>query len=399
MTTMFTADTTFESAWGADSAGRATGGALRLLDHGTVEGRAAWEAVWRRAGQGEVFAHPDYCADRALPGERALCAAMEFPDGALIIYPFLVRAITHDAAGAPVAEGLWDIYTPMVYGGPLGHDASGAQVEEFWCAMRAWARHHSVVSEIIRFTPIARHRLPYPGTLRRQAPHVVIDLEGGEEGILARMRKSARRLYRRALDAGVTVRIENSEAGIEDFLAIHDETMTRAGAYERFRLRPEDLRALHRAVPEHLFYVFACQDGRPVAVEVVLRRGDSSHAYLGGTLTAALRTGATTVVSIAAAVEAQRRGSREHVLGGGVTNTIDDSLLEFKRSLAREGDRDYFTGEQVFLEDEYERLCAPVPSQGSSFFPLYRARAAVTRHLPGQEPGRPDAPARGTDQR
>lgn len=377
---MFTADATFETSWGARTAGHAPGAALRLLEHRTAEGRAAWEAAWHRAGQGEVFAHPDHCADRALPGERALCAAMEFPDGAQIIYPFLLRPITHDVAGEQVAEGLWDIYTPLAYGGPLGRDVSEAQVEEFWHAMRAWSRHHGVVSEIIRFTPVARHRLPYPGTLRRQAPHVVIDLSGGEEDILARMRKSARRLYRKALDTGITVRIENSEAGIDEFLAIHDETMVRAGAHERFRLRPADLRALHRAVPEHLLYVFACRDGRPVSVELVLMREDSSHAYLGGTLTEALRAGATTVASIAAAVEVQRRGSREHVLGGGVPNTVDDSLLEFKRGLAREGDRDYFTGEQVFLEDEYERLCAPAgpPPEPGAFFPFYRAGARTS---------------------
>lgn len=278
---MFTADATFETSWGARTAGHAPGAALRLLEHRTSEGRAAWEAAWHRAGQGEVFAHPDYCADRALPGERALCAAMEFPDGAQIIYPFLLRPINHDVAGEQVAEGLWDIYTPLAYGGPLGRDVSEAQVEEFWHAMRAWARHHGVVSEIIRFTPVARHRLPYPETLRRQAPHVVIDLSGGEEDILARMRKSARRLYRKALVTGISVRIENSEAGIDEFLAIHDETMVRAGAHGCFRLRQEDLRALHRAAPERVLYVFACQDGRPISVELALMCEDSSHAYLG----------------------------------------------------------------------------------------------------------------------
>ena len=158
---------------------------------------------------------------------------MSFADGTEIYYPFIVRPISSDAAGNALDEELWDLYTPLVYGGPMGRCASASEIDEFWTAMRAWAQEHRIVSEIIRFTPVRRNRLPYPGTLREQAPHIVVDLGLlSEDDIIARLHKSVRRRYRKARDAGLTIRMVPDESGIDDFVLLHTETMIRAGVHQ-----------------------------------------------------------------------------------------------------------------------------------------------------------------------
>lgn len=355
----------------------AAGVRFEVLDARSPHGRRRWEEAWSRSGQAEIFVHPEYIRAVALDGELPMCAVMQFAGGAEIYYAFIVRPIRFDAAGEPVDEELFDIYTPLVYGGPLSIDASGAEVAEFWDAMAQWARAQQVVSEIIRFTPVERHRLEYSGVLREQAPHIVIDLEGLSEGdVIARLHKSVRRYHRKLLAEGATLKIVADESGIDDFVELHAETMRRRGAHSKFDVEPEFLRILHRIVPGQLVYVFACRDGRPMSAELVVLRGDSAHAYLAGSRTEALKGNFATLAGVGAILVAREHGCHEYVLAGGITNTVDDDLLKFKRRFTDDGDRQYFTGEQVFLQAEYDRLCA-TPSgvfDAQGFFPAYRAR-------------------------
>lgn len=374
--------------WQTDAAPLAPRGSAPLQDtvFAVLDGadpveRRRWSEAWERAGQRDLFAHPDFVEAESRDGERPMCAVMAFPDGTEIYYAFIVRPITHDAAGNPLDEELRDLYTPLVYGGPLACGASPEQVEEFWAAMHGWAREHGIVSEIVRFTPVERHRLPYPGTLREQAPHVVVDLDGfSEEDVISALHKSVRRRYRKALETGMTLRVVRDESGIEDFLPIHAETMHRRDAHERFHISKDFLRMIHRAIPGQVAYVFADEDGVPQSAEMLVLRDDSSVAYIAGTLTEALRGNATTLAAVGALLVAREAGSREHVLTGGITNTVDDSLLSFKRGFTRDGDRAYFTGEQVFLPEAYERLCAPAQERRaeSTFFPFYRSSPGPT---------------------
>lgn len=357
-------------------------GAVVVWEAADPKGRLAWQEAWKESGEGEVFSHPAFVSAVAAPGERPHCAYLRTTDGQSILYAFILRPITQDAEGRAVEDDLWDIYTPLVYGGPIGHGVSQKALDTFWVGLHSWARRHGVVSEIIRFTPVDRHRLPYPGTLREQAPHIVVELEElSEDEVIARLRKSTRRAYRKGLESGLSARLETTDRGIEDFLAIHTETMDRVDAHSSFYLEEGFLRTLHRCLPGRLAYVFALQDDRPVSVELILFRDGTSYAYLGGTRTDALKNGSTTVASVAAIQEAHRRGMREHVLTGGVTNTSDDPLLTFKRGFTRDGDRRYFTGEQVFLPEAYEQLCSEAPGSNlppSDFFPYYRAFARST---------------------
>jgi hypothetical protein len=373
-----------------------TEASFEVLDGADPAQRRRGAAAWDRAGQRDLFAHPDYVHAVANEGERPMCAVMALPDGAEVYYAFIIRPITHDAAGAPLDEELHDLYTPLVYGGPLAAGVDEEGLAAFWAAMREWAHEHGIVSEIIRFTPVDRHRPPYPGTMREQAPHIVVDLDGfSEEDVIAALHKSVRRRYRKALEVGMTLRVVRDESGIDDFVTIHAETMRRRDAHEKFHVGADFLRMVHGAVPGQVVYVFADLDGVPQSVEMVVFRDDSSYAYLAGTLTEALSGNSTTLAAVGAMLVAREGGSREHNLAGGITNTVEDSLLHFKRGFTRGGDRAYYTGEQVFLPEVYERLCAPAQEHRaeSTFFPFYRSfsRRADGHAVPegDERPARP----------
>lgn len=346
---------------------------LRVWDAGKLADRSAWIAAWHRAAGGDPFSHPAYLDAFAADGEVPMCAYLAGPDGEEVIHTFLKRPIRTDACGNPVVPGLWDAYTVLLYGGPIAQRSSETLLAAFWREFRSWAVASGLVSEFVRMSPVAARRLPYPGVVREQAPHIVRDLRvDSVEDVWADMTPNVRRGYRKAQAAGLTVAIDDDGSRLDDFLGIYSETMERVGSAPRFRFEAAAFERIHDALPGHFAYVYAEDRGRPVAVELVLRSDETGYFYLGGTETAALTQYASVFVHCEAIAYAWRQGLTDYVLTGGVTNTVDDGLLRFKRGFAPQGDARYLTGHQVFDQNTYDRLlcCA---GDHATYFPAYRA--------------------------
>ena len=360
---------------------------VRVWDGRVAADRAAWVDAWGRMADGDPFSHPGFLEAFAGDGEVPMCAHLRGLDDEDLIHAFLRRPITEDAQGRPVEPGLWDAYTVLLYGGPLARRSSESLRAAFRRGFRAWARETGLVTEFVRMSPVAARRQPYPGRVREQAPHIVRDLRLPTLGeVWADVRSTVRRGVGRAREAGLTVAIDTTGARLTDFLRIYEETMDRVDAAPRFRFDREAFERMHAALPGRFTYVYSEHEGRPVAVELMLRSDTTGYFYLGGTLTDALPLHASVHVHWEAIAHAWREGLSDYVLTGGVTNTRTDSLLRFKRNFAPRGEARYLTGEQVFDEEAYSRLCggsgdgrtdgAGAPdgtSPASWYFPAYRA--------------------------
>lgn len=364
---------------------------LQVWDARSAADRDAWIMAWERIAEGDPFSHPDYIAAFAADGEVPMCASLDGPDDEEVLHAFLRRPIREDACGNPVGPGLWDAHTVPLYGGPLARQSSEALQASFRRRFRAWAQSTGLVSEFVRMSPVARRRLPYPGTVREQAPHIVCDLRTDSlEDLWAGMRSDVRRDAARASAAGLTVAIDETGERLEDFLRICDETTDRVGSADRLRVSASTLTRMHDALPGGFAYVYVEHEGRAVAVELVLAAATTGYFFLGGTETTALPMHASVLVHCEAIAYAWRRGLKDCVLTSGGTNTTDDGPLRFERGFAPRGDSLSLTGEQVFDEEAYARLLcctADAPSRGTSAtsshstpqrapassFPAYRA--------------------------
>ena len=357
-------------------------GRVEVWDGRDPSDRAQWTAAWERMAGGDPFSHPGFLQAFAGPGEVPLCAHLRGIDGEEILHALLARPIVADACGRPVEEGLWDAYTVLLYGGPLAQRSSEALRAAFHRGFGAWARDHGLVSEFVRMSPVESRRLPYPGRVREQAPHIVRDLRGMTlETLWADVRSTVRRGVGKARAAGLTVALDTDGSRLTDFLRIYDETMDRVGAVGRFRFTGEAFERMHAALPGRFAYVYSMHEDEPVAVELMLHSDTTGYFHLGGTRTEALPLYASVHVHWEAIAHAWRSGLSEYVLTGGVTNTREDSLLRFKRNFAPQGEALYLTGERIFDTDAYDRLTGLAPtaegaeSDGAAggFFPAYRA--------------------------
>lgn len=333
--------------------------------------RAAWAAAWSESAGGDVFSHPAYLEQFREPGEVPCCAAYTSSTGERVLYAFLVRPIRSAACGHRVAPGHKDIYTALLYGGPISAGADEAVVAAFWSAFRSWARSRGIVSEFVRMSPVAARRLAYPGVVTEQAPHIVRDLSGTEEELRMDMKSNVRRGVRKAREAGVQIDVDDTGARLAEFLEIYYRTMNRNRAARRFYYPRQAFEAIHRTFPGRFAYVYAQHEGRAVSAELMLMSDHTGYFFLGGTEQEALRLYANVLVHWESIRYARARGLSEYVLTGGVTNTPDDSLLRFKRMFAPRGSASYLTGQQVFDQDQYHSLsCAE--SAETDYFPAYR---------------------------
>lgn len=348
---------------------------FRIFDASLASQRLDWEHVWERIGNGEIFSHPAYL--RALAGNsgNVLAAHGRGPAGGEVLYAFIQRPITTDAIGRSVDSGLSDLITGLVYGGPIGDIVEAGDLEWFWQRFAEWARENGIVTEFIRFSPVIDDRLgTYPGTVRRQAPHVVRDLAGlGPEDLVPAMVSNSRRRYRRAVAAEYRSHIDDTGEMLDDFLDIYEENMDRVKAAPSFYFPRELFEEINRTFPGRFAYVFVLDGDEPVSATLMLYGDKTAYYYLSGCRTSALDSGAHVFAHIACMQTSLARGARHHVLTGGVTNTEDDNLLRFKRHLVPDGLRDYITGERIFLPEAYSRLLAGGSSAPESqFFPRYR---------------------------
>lgn len=354
--------------------------------------REAWLQAWESLGA-EPFSHPDYVSALAASGHRSRAAWARTHDGGELLYAFHQRPITHVARGWKLPPGWTDTLTPLFYGGLETRDVDPDGEAWFWEMHGRWARNVNIVTEFVRFRPgrAAESITAYPGTLRPQAPHVVRDLRGLDtDAVLAGIPSSVRNKYRKAGRAGYTVEIDHTDAHLDDFVSIYHETMDRVGAADRFRYSRSVFEVLLRAFSGRYTFVFVMGPEGPVAAGLDLHADARTYYFLAGTRTSALRSGVQVLACVTGMQEALARGSEEYVLGGGVSNSVEDTLLDFKRHLAPEGLRDYITGSRVFHTDVYSMLSAGHEDTGD-FFPVYRAPlsapAPTVTPAPSNTPG------------
>lgn len=350
---------------------------LRIFDAHDRESWEEWLSAWRRCADGDLFSHPAYLVDRAEPGQAPLAAEFDDGHGSCVLFAFLLRRIDADALGRPVAQECFDITTALYYGGPLCSLADGTEeatlLETFWDRFRRWARSQRIVSEFHRENPMSGGLSSYPGQRIEQAGHVVKELDGRTEAdLLGDTSKSFRRSVRKAEAADINVIVDETGERLDDFLDLYYATMDRNHASARFYYPRGFFDMLNTSFAGRVAYLYALDNGRPISAELVVYCAEIGYSVLGATEESSLRSGVNSLLSHQAFLYAQTRGIKHYVLGGGVTNAADDSLLRYKLSMAKSGLRRYFTGQQVIDEERYIRLSSG-HSCNSTFFPTYRS--------------------------
>ncbi|MBB5112913.1 hypothetical protein FHU28_002752 [Micromonospora echinospora] len=353
---------------------------------------ARWLAAYEAWSGREVCAHPAYV--RLFAGDRAepLAAYARSGDG-FVLYPFLLRPIdaAHLVDGGPTA---YDITSP--YGGSGGAFHEGMDevgAKSFWLAFDEFCRSRRVLTEFCRLHLFRDELLPYPGQVQPRLVNVVRDLRTPPEQMWREFEHKVRKNVNRARREGVTIEVDESGAGLDDFLRIYASTMHRRQAAAGYHFPRSFFGTLLRELPGQAVLFHARHAGRVVSTEVVLLSARNMYSFLGGTEEESFDLRPNDLLKFEIFRWGREQGRHRFILGGGYAP--DDGIFRYKRAFAPDNLVTYSTGSRVLDRNRYDRLTEahhaeaarrdPAWQPDPEFFPQYR------QQIP-EEAGPPTAP-------
>ncbi len=358
-------------------------GTFHIWDPSQNADREAWLTVWQQWPQREIQAHPAYVqlfedSRRAVP----LCAAW-LSSHCTVLYPFLLRDLTRETYWSPEIGPAADLITPYGYGGPYTWPRTDDPKvsDAFWASFDAWAQHHHIVSEFVRFSLFSENSLPYPGTRIEHGPNVVRPLDLDDTALWQNVAHKVRKNVQTARQAGVEIQFDPEAFLQADFWNVYHHTMARRQAETGYHLPATFFSKLKETLYPHFCYVHALHEGRLVSSELVLLSEHAVYSFLGGTYAEAFPLRPNDLLKYELTRWARERGKQWYVLGGGYRK--GDGIYRYKQAFAPHDVRPFFTGRRILNSKTYQALTirsghltdTPLTTD-SDFFPAYRARSA-----------------------
>lgn len=307
----------------------------------------------------------------------AVCWKYDGPEGC-VTHQFIMRQVP-----VPTEDGSWfDLVTPYGYGGPVvdsvrpGYSKADV-VSGFSKAFQAYCEENKIVSEFVRFHPLACNAQDFETLYHVQYNRQTLgtNLSAYADPVAGEFSKSCRKSIRQALKKGVTWTVTKRPENLDVFRNIYYATMDRNDAGEYYYFDETYFSDCLRWFRENLILVEALYEEKTIAAGLYFVWADTIHVHLSGTLTEYLHLTPAYVLKYATAVWGKENGYRLIHYGGGKSNRPDDSLFLFKKKFAQNTEFAFYIGKKVWNEEAYGRLCAAAGSNPeSAFFPAYRQK-------------------------
>ena len=306
------------------------------------------------SGLASVFAHPDYMSLYSATESLRLFVKKEKENSYL--YPFVERSI-------PAFEKYTDISSTYGYGGPL---VSGRNEEFVKCAInevRDYLTSRNAVVELIKLNPLLEEQNRkicehFYGTSKvmRQVVSIPV-VKGAGKLLVEEYKRENRKAVRRATNAGVTIEISTDDAIWDHFIRLYRSTMEHNQADRKYSVDESFGMAVRKKLKGNYVLVAARYEGKVISVLLILYDRLNAYCHLIGTeLDPKLRNlQANNLLHHVAADWAHQQGLIELMIGGGRTDSEDDTLLRFKASFARQK-KEFVACEAILNEDIYLKI-------------------------------------------
>ncbi|MEW6712196.1 MAG: GNAT family N-acetyltransferase [Candidatus Riflebacteria bacterium] len=255
--------------------------------------------------------------------------ALLFEENQCIVgfYPFLLKRIPDRFCDE---KSLYDIETPYGYGGIW---AVPDHVSQVYAAHHNWCCDNDIVAEFVRFNPLIIQS--FPEKLSQNFSHnrttVSIDLAGNLDMILRRASIMRQRNFRRACRAGLSYR----PCSRDEFMNLYLQTMRLLGAEPYYFFSKAYFESLFK-LSDRCFTARAVftTDNRLAAAAVFLEDSIATHYHLGASDRSFFSLRPNDFLIFKAAEEFLQRGKKVLHLGGGLSDSAEDRLYNFKRGFS-----------------------------------------------------------------
>lgn len=278
-------------------------------------------------------------------------------------------------------EKYHDLITPYGYGGPIIINCSNEESKEKLLAeynekFKKYAMENNIVSEFIRFHPVLKNYKDFGKIYNTQYMRKTVgtNLKDYDNPFQKEFSRSTRKRVRRLLKDGVRFEIVKSPNNLDKFIEIYYETMDRNNAEKYYYFRDEYFNNLIKNFKSNIILVNVLYKGEIIGAELNLVYGKMIHGHLAGALDKYLDLSPGYIGMYGINVWGKENGYELLHVGGGTSNSENDTLLKFKRKFGANTEFDFYIGKKIWNKDIYNQLCnVKGIDKDIDFFPAYRS--------------------------
>lgn len=275
-----------------------------------------------------------------------------------------------DKFAGKVGKGKYfDLITPYGYGGFRGSVSDWDSLNQIYTA---YCVEKNYICEFVRFGLFNEYHRHYYGEAETRTHNVVRNLEISPDELWMDFKQKVRKNVKRAMSYNLDIIIENTDAHLDDFLRIYNDTMERSDAGKDYYFSKQFYETLNE-MKEHVMYFYAVHENTVVSAELVIYGTENGYSFLGGTDRDFFDLRPNDFLKYQIIRWAKEKGLKNFVLGGGYGE--DDGIFQYKTCLAPHGIVDFYTGRRIFDKGAYDYLVSIRTGEplNRNYFPLYRS--------------------------
>lgn len=304
---------------------------------------------------------------------KAFCWIYNGKEGA-VRHQFIKRVI-------PLDKEFFDIVTPYGYGGPIIEKINYGYTKEelteaFENAFSSYCKENKIVSEFVRFHPLACNALDFKN--QYEVLHVRNTVGTSllyDDPFVEEFSKSCRKDVRRALSNGLTWRITEAPKTLSEFKKIYYSTMDRNNASDYYYFDEEYFESCLKYFKENILLVEVIYENKVIAAGFYFISNGIIHVHLSGTLTEYIDLSPAYILKYATVLWGKENGYKTIHYGGGKTNSPEDSLYKFKKKFGQKTEFEFYIGKKIWNKQKYIELCEKNGVDiEDEFFPAYRIK-------------------------
>lgn len=323
-----------------------------------TENTAGWEAVYKSLP--EEYQHisysPLYHRLFEINGDGKAELFYYESDGRIFYYPYFVTE-TSQIGDVVLSEPVYDIKSVFGYTGPLFVNEDYEFVKSAYKMFQEYCGERNFLCELIRFNPVLENHLNLTGIKIHEfidvKKYVLLDLKMYED-----LRENYRPRYRKQIKrySNISDRIETTlnKESVSKFKNLYQKQMVEKNA-DSYYLFTENYFANLEALLKNNGCLYYVEDDNEMKAAVVFVY-DKHTAYYYHSCRDTSDSNSNWYNKILLDYtfeEFKSKGFHYCMIGGGVSNSKDDSLLSFKRNISPL-ERTFIMAKRIMLEDKYE---------------------------------------------
>ncbi len=317
-----------------------------------------WRSILSQFDKKDVCHFPEYHSAYESRSEGARSFLWVYCDGnSTFAYPILKAPIILRFNEKKYKTEWFDISSVYGFSGPLCNSEDEEFLSKAWEQFDEWSVKNKIVNEFVRYSVYCQnHRFAHvKSKLEINRPISVSALPLHIDEYLPLLPSKTRNLIRKGFKDGLTYKHKNLRDGLELFIQMYNETMSKNNAPSFFNYDLSYYRYFLEMPENEVGLCFVYLKDQPIAASFGLIHGQYGFYHLGASLSQFGVPGTGNIALYGLADLFIQREVRYFNVGGGRTTDSSDPLFHFKRTNGT-SESVFYISKRVINEKAYNEL-------------------------------------------